>query len=308
MSATRTSPSPARTPLNGTALLVVAGVLWGAGGLAGSYLADRAGLDPVAVAAYRLLCGGALIVLYAMATGTRPAGAGRAVWLRVGFSGLLLATFQAAYFAAVAATSVGLATLTTMVAVPVLITVGAAVLDRRLPDARTAGAVALAVAGLLLLLGGDGAAGGPLLAGTALALLAAASFATFSLWFARRTTPANAADLGLGFLTGGLVLLPFAAASGMTLPLRPDALGALAFLVLLPTAVAYVAYFTALRVVRPTAAVIGVLLEPLTATLLSVALAGERLSAAQTAGAVVVLASIALQSSGPRPERPAVSG
>ncbi|MGW5674764.1 DMT family transporter [Streptomyces sp. NPDC003860] len=300
MTVTRTSPSPARTPFTGTALLVVAGVLWGAGGLAGSYLADRAGLGPVAVAAYRLLCGGALIVLYATATGARLAAFAGAGWVRVGASGLLLATFQAAYFAAVAATSVGLATLTTMVAVPVLITVGAAVLDRRLPDARTAGAVALAVAGLLLLLGGDGAAGGPLLAGAALALLAAASFATFSLWFARRADATGAADLGLGFLTGGLVLLPFAVASGMAVPVRPDALGALAFLVLLPTAVAYVAYFTALRVARPTAAVIGVLLEPLTATLLSVALAGERLSAAQTAGAVVVLASIALQSTSAR--------
>lgn len=296
MTATSASPSPARTPLTGTALLVVAGVLWGAGGLAGSYLADRAGVGPVAVAAYRLLCGGALIVLYATATGRRFTGsAGAAGWTRVGLSGLLLATFQAAYFAAVAATSVGLATLTTMVAVPVLITVGTAWLDRRVPDARTAGAVALAVVGLFLLLGGAGVPGGPVLAGAALALLAAASFATLSLWHARSDAASDAGDLGLGFLAGGLVLLPFALASGMTLPLRPDALGALGFLVLLPTAVAYVAYFTALRRSRPGAAVIGVLLEPLTATALSVAFADERLSAVQIAGAVLVLTSITLQ-------------
>lgn len=290
-------PTAGRTPRSGTALLVLAGLLWGTGGLAGSLLASSAGLHPVAVAAYRLLTGGALIITFAALTGRlRPVPRSRAAAVRVVRSGLLLALFQTAYFAAVEATSVGLATLTTMVAIPVLVTACSAVIDRRLPTPRVAGAVLIAVAGLVLLLGSPTGAGGARIAGTGLALVAAAGFTALTL---DRRAPLPGLDqvaaTGLGFLAGGSLLLPAGLAVGMALPPRADTIGALVFLGLVPTAVAYTGYFAGLRRTGPAAAVIAILLEPLTATLLAVFLQHERLDGGQILGACLVLLSIGVQ-------------
>ncbi|UUU23682.1 DMT family transporter [Streptomyces sp. DSM 40750] len=294
---TRSSPAAARTPRSGTALLVLAGLLWGTGGLAGSLLASRAGLQPVAVAAYRLLVGGALITAYAVAAGRLTAvPRTRAVAARVAASGVLLGVFQAAYFAAVEATSVGLATLTTMVAVPVLVTAGAAVLDRRLPTRRAAGSVVIAAGGLVLLLGSPSGTSGNRAAGAGLALIAALGFAVLTL---DRRAPLPGLDrtvaTGLGFLAGGLLLLPIGLVSGMELPLRVDAVGALVFLGLVPTAIAYLGYFAGLRRAGAAAGVVAVLLEPLTATLLAVLLGRESLGGPQILGALLLLVSIGIQ-------------
>lgn len=292
-----TSPTAVRTPRSGTALLVLAGLLWGTGGLAGSFLASRAGLHPVAVAAYRLLTGGALITLFAAVTGRlRSVPRTRTAAVRVAGSGLLLALFQTAYFAAVEATSVGLATLTTMVAIPVLITACSAVIDRRPPTPRVTGAVLIAVAGLVLLLGSPAGADGSRIAGTGLALLSAAGFTALTL---DRRAPLPGLDqvaaTGLGFLAGGMLLLPVGLAAGMALPPRADAVSALIFLGLVPTAIAYTGYFAGLRRTGPAAAIIAILLEPLTATLLAVFLHHERLDGLQTLGALLVLVSIGIQ-------------
>src|SRR5262245_7694500 len=62
--------------------LVLAGLLWGTGGLTGTLLGRAAGLPPLSVAALRLLGGGALIVVFRIIPGRRwPAG--RAAWTRV---------------------------------------------------------------------------------------------------------------------------------------------------------------------------------------------------------------------------------
>src|SRR5690242_5320046 len=102
--------------------LLLSGLLWGTGGLTGSLLRRATGLSPVAVAAYRLVAGGAVIVVLLLLAGRRlPRG--RAAWWRIAAVGGLAALFQASYFAAVALTSVSLATLVTIGASPVLVLV-----------------------------------------------------------------------------------------------------------------------------------------------------------------------------------------
>lgn len=61
----------AEVPTARTDLLRVAGagILWGTGGLAGILLARSTGLSPLAVACYRLLVGGLLLVALLAATG-----------------------------------------------------------------------------------------------------------------------------------------------------------------------------------------------------------------------------------------------
>ncbi|MFS8202284.1 DMT family transporter [Streptomyces sp. CWNU-52B] len=293
---TRLPLSAALVP-RGTALLVLAGLLWGTGGLAGSLLASRTGMHPVAVAALRLLIGGIFITIYAAtAGGFRTVPRTRAAAARLSVTGLLMATYQTAYFAAVQATSVSLATLTTMVAIPVLVTIGSAVLDRRLPTLRAAASIVTAVSGLMLLLNSPTSTGGNHIAGAGLALLAALGFALLTL---DRRAPLPGLDpnaaTGLGFMTGGLLLLPAGLLSGMELPPRIDVVGAVMFLGLVPTAVAYTSYFTGLRHAGAAAGIIAILLEPLTATQLAVLIAHDHLDGLQVLGAFLVLVAIGVQ-------------
>lgn len=275
-------------------LLVISGIFWGTGGLAGVLLAERTGLMPVAVATYRLLTGGVFMLGLAHLGGERNRWSmTRESLLRIGFAGVLLAVFQAAYFAAAEATSVGLSTLTVMVSVTVLVTLGTALIERRPVPARVATAVVIAVLGLVLLLGTD--SGGGRVAGAVLALVSSAGFAVLTL--DRRELPDQIGRISftaLGFLTGGVLLLPVGLMAGMAVPLHPDTLGILIYLGLIPTALAYAAFFTGLRV-RPRSAVVAVLLEPLTAAFLGMLVLGEELSLGQWSGAALVLGAIVLQ-------------
>ena len=268
-----------------TLSLITAGVLWGTGGLAGSILATHAALHPLAVAAYRLLIGGALSTA-ALAGQLRTLPRTVATARRLLACGALLAAFQACYFVAVTLSSVSLATLLTIGSVPVFVAVVTAVRERRLPSAGSAVAITLAGLGLALLAGGPAAAG---LAGVLVALVAGAGFAAFTLVNGNPVAGLEArATSGLGLLIGGALLLPLALPLGMHLPLTGQTVAAVAFLGAVPTALAYAAYFAGMRGARPITAALSTVLEPLTATVLSVLLLGERLGVAGTLGAVLL--------------------
>jgi len=286
------------TPVRALLLLGFAGFSWGTGGLAGLVLADQGHLHPVAVAAYRLLVGGVLLLAILRLRGSSiPHVWTPQIAARTALVGGLLAVFQAAYFASVAVMSVGLATLTVMMSATVMITLGTAFAERSMPSAGTVAVTALALVGLVLLLGGDGQDGGGGPTGTVLALISAAGFAALTL--DRREPPvglANSTLTGLGFLAGGCLLLPAGLVTGMTMPVQTQVIGALAYLALVPTALAYAAYFAGIGQAGTGAGVVALLMEPLTATVLAVLLLQERLSAAQWGGLALILAAVALRS------------
>jgi DME family drug/metabolite transporter len=211
-------------------------------------------------------------------------------------TGLLAAMFQAAYFSSVSLTSVSLATLVTIGATPVIVLVAELLLGRRRLDRSGAMRTALALAGLGLLVGLPAGGYGPVavLESASMALLASAGFAALTLTGA---TPvpglAEETMTGLGFTAGGLVVLPLAAVTG-GLAFRPTvaALGWLAVLAAGPTALAYTLYFRGLRRVPASTGALLSLLEPLTATILSVAFLGNRLSPTGIAGAVLLAAAV----------------
>ncbi|MFE2868720.1 DMT family transporter [Embleya sp. NPDC059259] len=293
----RTFLHAARNTRSGLDLFVLAGVLWGTGGIAGSLLATRAGLHPVAVAAYRLLLGGVFITAYALASGRlRVRRPSRAELGRIAGLGALFTVFQAAYFAAVFATSVSLATLTTMVAVHIMVTIGSAVLERRRPGRIAIASLTAAALGLALLLGSPVGGDRGALVGIGFALVAAGGFAVLTL-DTRPDLPGldRVTATGLGFLFGGGLLLPAGLVVGMAVPMRADTLGAVLFLGVVPTAGAYVAYFTALGRTHVGGGIVAVLLEPLTATVLAAFLQGERMGPERLFGGALVLAAIAVQ-------------
>ncbi|MEV7094639.1 EamA family transporter [Amycolatopsis sp. NPDC051045] len=275
------------TRARSSAALVFAGVLWGTGGLAGSLLGELAGLHPLAVAAYRLLVGGGVATLFVVLKGgalPRTAGAAK----RIAAVGGLFALFQASYFAAVALSSVSIATMTTIGAAPVIVTLAGV----RKPRRWTLVSVAGTVAGLVLLRWSPEAPA-HLLGGLGFALLAAAGFATLTLVTAKpveglEPLPTTA----FGCLTGGLLLLPVASWSGMAIPLHADVLAVVCYLGAVPTALAYAAYLRGLADAHPVLGALSAVLEPLTAAVLSAALLGERLSVTAWCGAAVLVAAL----------------
>jgi DME family drug/metabolite transporter len=289
------SPAERRGSRSHVLFLIVSGLLWGTGGLTGTELGRVTGLSALAVAAYRLLAGGGLIVVFRTAASRRwPAGPrGRAAWTRVAVTGLLAAAFQGCYFSAVSLTSVSLATLVTIGASPVIVQVVERIRGRgRRGSARTT-VLALCGLGLLVGLPSGGFGYSAVLASAGLATLAAAGFATLTLIGA---SPVPGLDdltvTGFGFTFGGLVLLPFAALSGLAFRPGPTAIALLIALGTGPTAVAYTLYFRGLRGAPAGTAALLALLEPLTATVLAAVLLGDRLSVPGMAGAVLLLAAV----------------
>ncbi|WP_127501001.1 DMT family transporter [Actinoplanes solisilvae] len=274
--------------------LVAAGCLWGTGGVTGTLLAREAGLGSLAVAAARLGVGGLLLVVLLVLT-RRPFPAGRAAWTRVVVLGVLAALFQASYFAAVARTSVSLATLLTIGASPVLVLLVEAVTGRRRLTPKVVAATGLALAGLTLLVGRP--QGDLDLAGAGFALLAAAGFATMTLVAAR---PVDGLDelaaTGFGFTLGSIILAPLVLVGGLTFTASPAAVGLLLVLGLGPTAIAYAAYFRGLRTEPAGTAALMALLEPLVGTVLAVLILGDRLGLAGSIGAALLIVALVLES------------
>jgi len=93
-------------------------------------------------------------------------------------------------------------------------------------------------------------------------------------------------------LLGGLFLVPFGLVAGMGFGPSVSVVVLVVYLGLVPTALAYGAYFLGLRSAHTTAAALATMLEPLTATILAVAFYGETLSVAGVVGVVLIVAGV----------------
>ncbi|WP_188305906.1 EamA family transporter, partial [Streptomyces sp. CBMA123] len=132
---------------HGLLSISAAAVAWGVGGAVAALLMRTSGLGPVAVSCWRF--GVAALCLALLPSGAAAASGGRrgaAV-----LTGLGLAVSQCAYFGSVHYAGLGLGTLITIGAGPVLTSLGGhLLLDERLTR-RAVAAVALALGGLALL-------------------------------------------------------------------------------------------------------------------------------------------------------------
>ncbi|MFF7929428.1 DME family drug/metabolite transporter [Streptomyces sp. SAI-126] len=280
----------------GLVYLIVAGVTWGTAGAVASVAYRTSDLGPVSLSFWR--CAAGLAVLLAVRplrprarTAVSEPLSRRA--LRVGASGVALAVFQTAYFAAVRSTGLAVATVVTLGAGPVLIALGARIaLGERLGRGGAV-AVAGALAGLaVLMLGGAEASVHPL--GVLLGLLSAAGCCVMTLITRAARAESSGTSVAV-FAVTSLCLLPLALAEGL-LPhtARPALLLALlAYLATVPTALAYALYFAAAAVVRSTTVSVIMLLEPVSAAGLAVVLFGERLTPAVLIGTLLMLGAVA---------------
>ncbi|GGQ70794.1 DMT family transporter [Streptomyces flaveolus] len=284
----------------GLLYLIVAGAAWGTAGAAASLVYRTSDMGPVTLSFWR--CAAGLVLLLAarpLRPRVRPAvpEPRRRKVLRAVLTGLGLAVFQTAYFAAVQATGLAVATVVTLGAGPVLIALGARqALGERLGGGGAA-AVVGALAGLGVLVLGDGRTSVEP-RGVLLALVSAAGYSAMTLltrWWGRDGS-ADAASTSVGaFAVTSLCLLPFALAEGLVPhsaePVR--LLWLLAYVAAVPTALAYGLYFAGAAVVRSATVSVIMLLEPVSAAALAVVLLGEHLTAATLAGTVLMLGSVA---------------
>ncbi|MEU4340792.1 DMT family transporter [Nocardia sp. NPDC023852] len=281
---------------SGLVYLVGAGMLWGTGGLLGTLLHRATGLSPVSVATCRLAVGGLLLVAL-LATRRRPWPRNPLAWRRVGAVAVLAAVFQAAYFGAVVASSVSLATLITIGMSPVVVAVLERLTGRYAVDRRRAVTIGIALCGLALLVGdpSGGVSVGGLVAGAALAAAAAAAFAAVTVINAVPVPGLDAmTTTGLGFTGGALLLAPLAATSGLAFDPTARSVVLVLVLGLVPTAVAYTLYFRGLSNAGPGIAAVLALLEPLTGAALAAVVLGERLTTSGLAGAALLVVALLL--------------
>ncbi|WP_030911753.1 DMT family transporter [Streptosporangium amethystogenes] len=299
----------------------IAATAWGTGGAAGALLYQAGGLGPVAVSFWRFAAGAAMLLLAGRLLGlgeTRPAeddpalGGTRpaepltirrprrgAALGRILVTGVAMAVYQTAYFAAIAGSGLAVATVVTIGATPVLVAAGGRLLLGERLGAAGLGAVTIALTGLAMLTLDDGSATFSA-AGVGWALLSAAGYAGVTLLNRASSGEPYRTAMG-GFVVGGLCLLPVALAQGLLPSGDPLASWAIiAFLGTVPTALAYGLFFTGLAAVRATTASVISLVEPVGAALLGVLLLGERLTGPAACGGVLLLGAVALLAAGER--------
>jgi drug/metabolite transporter, DME family len=302
IAASSASPSAPRSVPRGLACLVVAGITWGTTGAAAQFVYRSSDLGPMALSFWRLLSAMALLVAAGVLRPSRraartPVPVRRRVLLFTG-TGIALAVFQTAYFAAVRDTGLAVGTIVTLGAGPLFTAAGGRLfLGERIGRGGVL-AVGAALTGLaVLVLGNQPGAVRPL--GVALALLSAAGYAASNVlgrWTGRHGAGEDPYTLTVwSFGIGAVVTAPLAWGEGIV-P-HTAHLGRVVLLVLyisaVTTALAYPLYFAGTAAVRAATASVVMLIEPVSAAALAVVLLGERLTVATVAGTALLLAAIA---------------
>lgn len=276
------------TPNRSAWLVVAAAVLWGTTGTAQA-LGEAAG-SPLSVGAIRLLIGaGGLLALAWRKLRVPPPG-----WLAI--SSVAMATYQISFFTGVARTGVALGTVIAIGTAPIFAGLLAWVVRGERPTSRWVMATALAVAGVLLVVGRPDDAD---LIGVGAAVGAGLSYAVYALGskhLVERIDPTAA--MAVAFSVAAVILLPFLLSADVTWLSTPRGLSAALWLGLVATTGSYVLFARGLRGVPVGHAATLSLAEPATAALAGVAVLGERPTLAGWLGIGVVAGAVVLLGTG----------
>ena len=286
----------------GIAAVVAAAILWGTTGTLQSLL--PAARDPLAVAALRLLVGAVTLIGLALLSGESRRAFRRAPWREAAFAGACIAAYNLLFFRAVIEAGVGVGTAIAIGSAPIWVTAFEVAAGRGWPSRlRLAGqAISIAGAALLVLAGTDE---GGTVAGMVLAGLAGSAYAAYSLATARAGARAPSATVAAAtFGVAALLTAPLIVVLPPTWLVGVEAWAAILFLGVGATGLSYALYTWGLGRIAASTAVTLALIEPVTAWLLATFVVGEAVTAAKLAGAVLILAGLAIVSLAPaRPAR-----
>ncbi|UYQ95683.1 EamA family transporter [Chitinophaga horti] len=261
--------------IKGTALAVMAAVLWGVSGTFGQFLFQERGVDVVWLLSIRMLGAGSCLLLLAK---FRERTSILGIW-KNRKDAVTLATFTVAgmlavqytYFAAVQETNAATATVL-QYAGPIFIAGYLAIINRRLPVAREFLALVLAVVGVFLLVThGDIQRLAISEWGLFLGLASAVALAIYTLQPVKLLSRYPAAlIIGWAMIGGGLICgiikAPWHAAGRWDWPAYLSTV----FIVIFGTLIPFYAYVTAVKLIGGQKASLLASTEPLAATILGV--------------------------------------
>jgi len=285
--------------------LVVASLLWGTTGTAASFVSES--VSPIAIGAATMAIGGAL--LFAVSARGALAAIRRADarrWLLIGAVGVVV--YPLAFYSGMDLAGVAIGNVVALGSGPLFAALLELVVDRR-PLSRQwmLGASAAIVGVALLVVGGHGDASetapASLGLGVALGLLAGAAYALYTFASGRviGLGVSGRATMGAVFGLGAVPLAIVLAATGAALFERSTNLAIVGYLALGPMFLAYVLFGWGLRLIRSSTVTVITLLEPVVATLLAVAIVGERLDVLGWIGLALILAGVSVVSTARRP-------
>lgn len=280
-------------------LVVVAAVLFGTTGTAQALGPD--GVSPLVVGAGRIVVGGLILALVAAAAGQLRHGIrwrpGVLLLAAVGVAG-----YQVGFFAGVDRAGVAVGTIVTIGSAPAFTGLLGWLAGQGRPNRRWGIATALAVAGGALLAGSGTGELSVDPVGVALALLAGALYAVYTVAAKQLLDDGHRPSgvMGASFGLGGLLLAPVLLTQGpAAISAEPQVLLVVLYLAVVPTAIAYLLFARGLEVLpAPTVATLT-LAEPVVASMLGVLVLTEPVTAARAVGAVLVLAGLLVVSARP---------
>lgn len=264
------------------------------------------GSSGLGVAAVRSVIGALALVALALLTGrgrhgTPRGSVGIVPWLAASAG---MAAFAVGFFSGLRLTGVAVGTVLALASAPVVAGAAEWLLWRRAPSRRWMGATAVAVVGMILLVGGSGRET-VRVSGVALTLLAGAGYAAFALATKRIVAAGHEPLPAMARVFGGCALLlsPALVASDLGWLAEPRGWALAVWLGIVSVAIAYWAYATGLRTIQPSEATMLTLAEPALAVVLGASVLGERPTAAAWVGVALVLAALVRAST---PDRTAV--
>lgn len=278
----------------GTAAIVLASVLWGTTGTAASFLPDS--VPAIAIGASTMLVGGILLFSFSARRAVavlKDAAARR--WLLVGSLGVFV--YPLAFYSSMDLAGVAIGNVVSLGSGPVFAAVFEWLWERHRLTARWAVATVIAIIGVALLsFGGHGrdTPGSEIVSGVLLGLLAGLAYAlyTYAATRAMGTGHAGRGVMGGMFGIGAVLLAPVLILTGAPLLQSAATVGIASYLAVGPMFLAYLLFGYGLRRIRSSTATTITLIEPFVATLLAVAIVGERLSALGWTGLALIILGV----------------
>jgi DME family drug/metabolite transporter len=287
--------------------LVLASVLWGTTGTSATFLTGDVG--PLAIGATTMTVGGALL----FATSARSSLAvvrdqPRRGWVLAAAAGMVV--YPLTFYAAMDLAGVAIGNVVSLGSGPLFAALLEWRVDRHRLTPRWMLSTAVALVGVALLVGGghgDGSVVDPATVplGVLLGLAAGGGYAlfTYSAGVIVRAGHRGRASMGAAFGLAAVPLSVVMLATAAPLLTTAGNLGIAAYLALGPMFLAYVLFARSLRALRSSTVTVVTLLEPLVATLLAVAIVGERLEAAGWAGLALILVGVTVLSTARHPRQ-----
>jgi drug/metabolite transporter, DME family len=280
-------------------------VLWGTTGSSQALL--EGAVPSGVVGALRILVGGIVLMAVASHELRGALQSIRATWPLLLATAVSVAAYQLAFFTGVRLVGIAVGTILTVGSAPFVAGILSISLGHHRPSRRWALTTLVAVVGLVLLVRPTGAVRLDV-AGVLAALAAGCAFAVYTVLAKRllvRGVP-RLTSVAVPFFLGGLLLVP-ALIAGLSRAESPEQLVTLRGLLIVgwlgvvATALAYLLFSSGLQGVPAVTGTTLALAEPLTATVLGIAVFGERLGVVAAVGAAAVAG--ALVAAAARPER-----